>query len=67
MTDLHHPDLEALATPGEAGIELLLRKRLRQARRIAESETGSACGELVAVVFEQLCFRCDGLVDQVAH
>ncbi|WP_026382272.1 hypothetical protein [Achromobacter xylosoxidans] len=61
------PSLESLTSPTDARIELLLRKRLRLARRIVEDEIGSADSGVVAVVFEQLCFRCDGHSDQLAH
>ncbi|WP_241132623.1 hypothetical protein [Achromobacter insuavis] len=61
------PSFDALTSNADAGVELLLRKRLRLARRIVEDEIGSTDGGVVAVVFEQLCFRCDGHSDQLAH
>lgn len=61
------PILATLTSPTNAGIELLLRQRLRLARRIVEDELNSSCGEVVAAVFEQLCYRCDGQNDQMAH
>lgn len=61
------PILDTLTSPTNAGIELLLRQRLRLARRIVEDELNSSSGEVVAAVFEQLCYRCDGQNDQMAH
>ncbi|MNU43050.1 hypothetical protein D3C71_318260 [compost metagenome] len=48
-------------------IERQLRNRLRLAHRIALEETGAGAPEVVAALFEQLCFRYDEANPPVTH
>lgn len=53
----------------DAYIELWVRRRLRHARQIVEAELGEVPGEVLAAVFEQMCFHAQQPVgtQQLAH
>lgn len=60
MTSTFRSNMDAVEQPNDyAAIERQLRNRLRLAQRIVVEETGSSAAEIVATVFEQLCFRYD--------
>lgn len=50
-----------------SAIERQLRNHLRLAQRIALEETGADSPQVVAAVFEQLCFRYDEANPPVTH
>jgi len=50
-----------------SAIERQLRNRLRLAHRMVMEETGAEAPQVVAAVFEQLCFRYDEAHPPLTH